>query len=60
MKKEWKRTNDAASADSSQEDSKLKPFHIWIWMGFFFFRERMEFNPPCWREQKDDKGGGGF
>lgn len=36
-KEEWKRTNDTASADSSQEDMKLKPVHIWIWMEFFFF-----------------------
>lgn len=35
MKEEWKRTNDAAPADSSQEDLKLKPFHIWIWMEVF-------------------------
>lgn len=44
MKEEWKHTSDAASADSSQEDLKLKPFHIWIWMEVFFFRGKTEFN----------------
>lgn len=56
MKEEWKGTSDAASADSSQEDSKLKPLST-SGSGWRFFRERTEFNLLSWREQKDDKGG---
>lgn len=58
-KEEWKRTNDAASTDSSQEHMKLKPLHIWIWMEFSFFRGRTGFRLLLSRREHD-KGGGGF